>query len=104
MKHILSFNEKLLENKLYIENDFEEDIEWDQTIDISKLWNNFENKIIDLKTYNMQLATKLEENLNSNIEFNDIIKELKKSNNIDESFKIWDKLYNLCDEKLIELK
>lgn len=104
MKHILSFKQKLLENKIYIEDDFEEDVDWNQSININKLWNDYKNKIIDLKTYNQQLSSKIEENLYNNNEFKDIIKELKKSINIDESFKLWNKLYDLCDKNLIQLK
>jgi hypothetical protein len=104
MKHLVSFKDKMNENILYVDDTFVQDVDWDQTINISKLWNDYENGVIDIKTYNTQLAEKLAENLKSVNKFKSIISELKKAENYEDSLKIWNNLYDAADKNLVELK
>lgn len=103
MKHLLSF-EKLNEGKLLIEDSFVQEVAWDQTINISKLWTDYENGKIDLTTYNEQLVQKIKENLKSTSKFKDVLKDLKKATTEEESIPLWNKLYDIADENLVELK
>lgn len=102
---IFNFNEFLNEGKLYMEEEisFDQDINWEKEIDVSKLWNDYQNGELDLKQFNEQLALKLEENLDNKLNnFKDIIKELKKTEK--NSHSIWEKLYDKADENLIKIK
>jgi len=98
--------------KLFIESSDEEDTDWKLTIDVSNIWNQYENKELSLINFNNQYANELlkqNENIN-NInsecwnELETIINELKQSNEIETSDTIYDKIYDICDKCEILIK
>lgn len=105
MKYLLRYND-INEGKLFIEDEstFDQDVNWESSIDISKIWKDFKEGVLDLNSYNKELAIKLEENLDNTTEFNDVINDLKQTHNEEESVTIWNKLYDIADKNLIELK
>jgi len=106
MKYLHRYND-LNEGKLFIEDEstFDQDVKWDMEINISKIWKDFGSGVLDLNSYNKELAIKLEENLGEKLpKFVDIIKDLNKTNNNEESITIWNKLYDIADKNLVELK
>jgi hypothetical protein len=98
MKYLFNWNE-LFEGKLYLEDDFDkEDINWNYSIDISDIWNKYNEGILKLDKFNFELSNKLK-----NEDFLEIKEELKNINNQEDSIKIWNKIYDIADEKLIEI-
>ena len=106
MKYLRKYKQ-MNEGKLIIEDEstFDQDIKWDMKIDISKIWKDFNEGILDINSYNKQLAIKLEENLgDKKSQFSNIIKELNNTNNQEDSISIWNKLYDVADKNLVEIK
>jgi len=105
MKKLKKYKD-LFEGKLFIEdeNTFDQDIKWEYSIDISKIWKDFKEGVLDINSYNKELAIKLEENINNLKDFKIIIKDLKNTHNNEESISLWNKLYDIADKNLIELK
>lgn len=102
-----NFKDFVNEGKLIIEDEmtFDQEVNWEKTIDISKLWKDFEKGQLDLNSYNKELALKLEDTLEDKMnDFKDIIKELKQNKTQEESYSLWNKLYDKADQNLIELK
>jgi len=104
MKYLDNF--KMFEGKLYIEDEshFEDDIPWEKTIDVSNLWKKYNEGIIDLKSYNSELAYIIEDNIGKDKNFKDVLKELKNEEDEEKSVSLWNKLYDIADENLIEIK
>jgi hypothetical protein len=104
---VKNFKDFVNEGKLIIEDEmtFDQEVNWEKTVDISKLWKDFEKGQLDLNSYNTELALKLEDTLEDKINyFKDIIKELKQNKTQEESYSLWNKLYDKADQNLIELK
>jgi len=99
--------------KLFIESGDDTDVEWSMTIDVSKIWQDYENKKISLVDFNNQYASFLinkSQEIYSTIGdscWNDLepvlVDELRKSIYEDESEKIYEKIYDICDKYMIEL-
>lgn len=98
MKHLFNWNE-LFEGKLYLEDEFDkEDINWNYSLDISDIWNKYNSGSLTLDKFNIELSNKLKDD-----DFSDVIEDLKTKKDSEESIKIWNKIYDIADEKLIEI-
>jgi len=98
--------------KLYIEAGDENDIEWKLTIDIRKLWKQYEDKTISVIDFNNEYATLLINNSENIAKIGDwawqdiepvVINELRKTTREDESETVYNKLYDLFDKYEINL-
>ncbi|MFW6009003.1 MAG: hypothetical protein ACOCP8_07045 [archaeon] len=103
MKRVKTYRE-LLEGKLYMEEEisFDQDINWNDSIDISTIWKKYNEGKLDLSKFNYELSQKLSENHKN--DFSDIINKLKNESDKSKSIYIWNNLYDKADEKLIEIK
>jgi hypothetical protein len=112
---IFNYNEYIIEKVnikgiLFIEKSEEEDGEWKLSIDISDIFNLYNDQ--DFIKFNQLFNKKITENLDniSNIneyawsEIQPELEKLKQSNTIKESNNIYNKLYDLFDEYEIEIK
>ena len=101
--------------KLFIEpggND--EETDWKLIIDVSTIWNDYEQKKISLVEFNNQYATYL---INQGTTISEkigescwqelepvLVNELRTSIDADKSENIYDKIYDLCDKYEILIK
>jgi hypothetical protein len=106
---------KVNEGKIYhlgeMEEFFGED-HWRLQIDISDLWNNYENKKINVDQFNKEYAQRLIKYKEQIIELGvdvwnslvQYINELNTQKNLDESLNIYDSIYDISDQNDILIK
>jgi hypothetical protein len=101
MIHLDTF--KIFENKLYIETDdnFGDDIDWKDTIDVSEIWSQYQKGSLDLNSYNKELSIILE---NKSNDFSEVCEKLKQNLDKETSLSTWDKMYDIADKNLILIK
>ena len=86
--------------------------DWKLSIDVSKIWNQYDKGQITLEQFNAGYANFLKSNQNiiqektqSWKELNDIIIRLEKKKSDEEgSFAVWDDIYDWGDSNLVEIK
>ena len=120
MKTFKQFIQKLNENKytevqgkVFIEAG-DENTEWKLTLDVSKIYTDYESKTISMLDFNNEYATTFtnnSENIANTIgascwqELEPVIlNELKGAKTFDEAEPVYDKIYNLCDKYEILIK
>lgn len=109
MKDFNTFiNSKQQKGILYVEtDDGQYDENWTMTIDLSKIWQDYNNKTISLPDFNNQYASYLmeqQQSISSTVgdacwnEIEPIIAdELRSATNLDESEPVYNKLYDIFD-------
>jgi hypothetical protein len=100
--------------RLFIQSDDSilEDVQWDMVLNFSDLWNKYENKDIDLKTFVEKYKLRVNENKSNIIDnkgiktWNDLVKILNdfKSYDIETSNGKFNEIYDWADENNIEIK
>jgi hypothetical protein len=106
-----SFNQ-LSEGKLYFDEvdnqPFEEEVDWNVILNISALWNQYENGEINQEVYNKHYAKFLNENKalleNCWTEFEPLIEKLSLTKDIEESNSIYNDIYDVADKNLIKIE
>mgnify|MGYP006295979401 CR=1 FL=1 len=108
-----SYSQYINENKigkLIFDGDvqFESDVDWKISIDISEFWNNYNDNKIDESSFVGELIKSFKEKEKEIKEancWNNIVKELNKlHNNLQNSNSIYNNIYDICDKNLIQLK
>ena len=111
---MLDFKTFTNKGKLYIETELEESSEeWKMSIDVSKIWTDYDNKSISLLDFNNNYATILienQQNITSTIGdfcWNEIhplaVNDLREATNNDESEIVYNKLYDIFDKYEIKI-
>lgn len=94
-----------------MEEFFGED-EWKLQIDVSDIWNNFENKKITAEQFNNEYMKRLMKyqpdivNLGADVWNNLVphINDLNTKKTVNESFTVYDIIYDICDKNDIHIK
>ena len=95
-----------------LEQNKESEEDWKLSIDVSKMWNQYEKNQVTLEQFNIAYANFLKNNQNiiqektqSWKELNDIITRLEEKKSDEEgSFAVWDDIYDWGDSNLVEIK
>lgn len=102
-------NENITVGKLIFDGDiqYESDVEWNITIDISESWNNYEKNKIDKSAFIGELIKSFNsksKEIDSNC-WNDLASQLNKlKTDFKGSNVIYNSIYDICDKNLIHLK
>ena len=90
----------------------EKEEDWKFSIDVSKMWNQYEKEQVTLEQFNTAYIKFLQENQSaiqdttkSWDKLNEIIIKLEeKKSDVEGSFAIWDDIYDWADSNLVEIK
>lgn len=102
----------MLKYKNFLLEQEEKEENWKLTIDISKIWNQYDKNIIGLDRFNsayIEFLTHnkdiIQEKTNNWEKLNDIIIRLnEKKSDIENSYAVWDDIYDWGDSNLVEIK
>ena len=95
-----------------LEQNEEKEEDWKLSIDVSKMWNQYEKEQVTLEQFNTAYIKFLQEN-QSTIQdktqswdkLNEIIVKLEeKKSDMEGSFAVWDDIYDWGDTNLVEIK
>jgi len=100
------YSDFILEQSQEVEDD------WKLSIDVSKMWNQYDKGQVTLEQFNIAYVNFLRNNQNiiqektqSWKELNDIITRLEEKKSDEEgSFSVWDDIYDWGDSNLVEIK